>query len=98
MRSWAAMRPSWSRWRVILRHRSFLGGRACGEQPELQRLAEVVAHRPVFDHLAVPKAPDVDVLDGEFPARRGRAEELAEVAAVHGHARDDLVAFADLVL
>src|SRR5206468_7709615 len=66
--------------------------------PELKRLPEVITHGPVLDHLAVLESPDVDLLGGELLAGGRPAEELAEVAAVHGHARHDLVALADLVL
>src|SRR5207302_7757707 len=75
-----------------------LCGRTRGYQPELERLAEVVTHRPALNHPALLESPDVDVLGGELPAARGLAKELAELATVHGHACDDLVAFADLVL
>src|SRR5215211_5183809 len=68
------------------------------EQPELQGLAEIVAHGPVLDHLAVLKPPDVDLFAGEFLAGRLPAQELSDVPAVHEHSRDELVPFADLVL
>jgi hypothetical protein len=58
-------------------------------------LAEVVAYGPVLDCL---DAPNVDLLGGELLAGGLLAEELAEVAAVHRHFRDHLVAFCDLVL
>src|SRR5437588_8823468 len=67
------------------------------EQAELERLTEGVAPRPVLDHLGVLHPPDVDLLGGELLARRGPTEELAEMAAMHGHAGDDLLALRDLV-
>src|SRR5215218_2709691 len=69
----------------------------CGQQPELKRLAEVVAYGPVLDHLVILESPDVDLLSAERLAGRRLAKELADVAAVHGHARHDLVVLADHV-
>src|SRR5215204_6546700 len=72
--------------------------RLFADQAELQRLGEVIAAGPVLDHLSVPQSPDMYLLCGELLACGRLPEEFAHVVTVHDQARDDLVAFADLVL
>src|SRR5437016_4665526 len=67
------------------------------DETQLERLAEVVPGRPVLDHLAILDPPE-DLLGRELPAGRRPAQELADVAAVHGEPATTRVARRSLVV
>src|SRR5215813_9986649 len=68
------------------------------DQPELERLSQIVADGPMLDQLAFVDPPDVDLLGRELLAAGRLPQELADVAAVHDDSRDNLVSLADLIL
>src|SRR5919107_1812109 len=62
-----------------------------GDGAKLPHQTEQVHLKPVFGHLAVHHAVDLDAREGHFLAGRWDALELTAVGASEGHARRDHV-------
>src|SRR5829696_6323038 len=69
----------------------FLGVLWLGDGAKLPHQTEQVHLKPVFGHLAVHHAVDLDAREGHFLASRWDALKLATVGALEGHTRRDHV-------
>src|ERR687889_1583895 len=82
----------------MLGRAGFLGVLWLGDGAKLPHQTEQVHLKPVFGHLAVHHAVDLDACEGHFFTGRWDALELATVGASEGHTRCDHVPTGEDVL